>query len=424
MENKLKNKTSSKILYQTPKASNKKICLRKKNDLNQSFSSLKSSLSAKVKENRELIIPHKNTTNHLNTPNNKKVLNKVKEENKKFPLKITKENMYKNEKYLLKNIRNNIEGDNDIINKQKIKSKSLNIIPLPTKKKPTFPKKLSQDTIKKERYSPQLKKNKSFTIKDKKERKSDLKCLKNNFMKDKEIINKNILKSKNEIDIIPISKNNSNNSKSKINSAKINSRIKKIEFLYIPHIVLDPLDVLTNQIELILQKFEERIKNLNKLNKEKNIKYIIKSAYADYSDELIKLYQEKENELIKINNNYNKEIYNLLFNDGKDNEELIKKNKEIKIKEVEKIFQEKKEKIKIEFKNKIEEIKKTYNIMEQIELNKKLILEMKNKFLKVFNDKNMINKKGINFSLSDYKNSIRYSKNKIDKLRNKSFQKK
>ena len=424
MENELKNKTSSKILYQTPKASNKKICLRKKNDLNQSFSSLKSSLSAKVKENRELIIPHKNTTNHLNTPNNKKVLNKVKEENKKFPLKITKENMHKNDKYLLKNIRNNIEGDNDIINKQKIKSKSLNIIPLPTKKKPTFPKKLSQDTIKKERYSPQLKKNKSFTIIDKKERKSDLKCLKNNFIKDKEIINKNILKSKNEIDIIPISKNNSNNSKSKINSAKINSRIKKIEFLYIPHIVLDPLDVLTNQIELILQKFEERIKNLNKLNKEKNIKYIIKSAYADYSDELIKLYQEKENELITINNNYNKEIYNLLFNDGKDNEELIKKNKEIKIKEVEKIFQEKKEKIKIEFKNKIEEIKKTYDIMEQIELNKKLILEMKNKFLKVFNDKNMINKKGINFSLSDYKNSIRYSKNKIDKLKNKSFQKK
>ena len=125
-----------------------------------------------------------------------------------------------------------------------------------------------------------------------------------------------------------------------------------------------------------------------------------------------------------MNNNYNKEIYNLLFNDGKDNEELIKKNKEIKIKEVEKIFQEKKEKIKIEFKNKIEEIKKTYDIMEQIELNKKLILEMKNKFLKVFNDKNMINKKGINFSLSDYKNNIRYSKNKIDKLKNKSFQKK
>ena len=99
---------------------------------------MKSSLSAKVKENRELIIPHKNTTNHLNTPNNKKVLNKVKEENKKFPLKITKENMHKNDKYLLKNIRNNIEGDNDIINKQKIKLKSLNIVPLPTKKKPTF----------------------------------------------------------------------------------------------------------------------------------------------------------------------------------------------------------------------------------------------------------------------------------------------
>ena len=34
-------------------------------------------------------------------------------------------------------------------------------------------------------------------------------------------------------------------------------KTKKQEFLYVPHIVLDPLDVLNNQIEIILSRFEE-----------------------------------------------------------------------------------------------------------------------------------------------------------------------
>ena len=48
---------------------------------------------------------------------------------------------------------------------------------------------------------------------------------------------------------------------------------------------------------------------------------------------------------------------------------------------------------------------------------------MKNKFLKIFNDKNMINKKGINFSLKDYKNSLKHSLIKSGKLRSSSFEK-
>ena len=48
---------------------------------------------------------------------------------------------------------------------------------------------------------------------------------------------------------------------------------------------------------------------------------------------------------------------------------------------------------------------------------------MKNKFLKIFNDKNMINKKGINFSLKDYKNSIKFSTIQKKNIRNSSYQK-
>ena len=49
---------------------------------------------------------------------------------------------------------------------------------------------------------------------------------------------------------------------------------------------------------------------------------------------------------------------------------------------------------------------------------------MKNKFLRIFNDKNMINKKGINFSLKDFKNSLKKSNIKAKKLRSSSFEKK
>ena len=208
-----------------------------------------------------------------------------------------------------------------------------------------------------------------------------------------------------------------------MNSARQYSRTRSMEFLYLPHIILDPLDVLNNQIEIVLQKYEDKIKNLNELH-EKNIQTKIKSINEEYSNELYKLYQERGNELIQIKNNYNKEIYNLTYNNGTISEEELNNNKDTQIKEVEKKFKEKKVQLKMEFKINIEEINNSFNINEQIDLNKKLILEMKNKFLKIFNDKNMINKKGINFSPRDYKNIIKESKNIDSKLRNSSFHKK
>ena len=151
---------------------------------------------------------------------------------------------------------------------------------------------------------------------------------------------------------------------------------------------------------------------------------MIQSAKKDYANKLFLLYQEKGKEIIKINDSYNKGIYNMIYNDEKITEDELNNNKEIQLKEIQKQFSEKKEILKIEFKNKINEINNSYNTLEQLKLNKKLIIEMKNKFIKIFNDKNMINKKGINFSLKDYTNIIKNQNINVGKLRNSSFTKK
>jgi len=423
-KNDIKHKNSKKAGFQTPKMINKKISLKKNKSTgniltksSDSFSKLETPLSARnLKNKQHNYIKHKDTLNNMN---NKKILIKIKEEKSKNPLTIAKNSLIKNDK----NIK---EDKNKIINKQKLISKNLNIIPLPIKKNSETIKNSNKIFIKNIKSSPRLlNKNQLFT--DKRENnqlksKTEPKNSNKDFIKDKEKINKNILKSKNEIGIIPIKRNNTQKI---INSASPSSRTKKFEFLYIPHIILDPLDVLNNQIEIILQKYEDKIKSLNQLNIENNIKNKIKSANKEFANDLLQLYKEKVKELINIKNIYNKEIYNLTYNnDIKINEDEIKNRKEILVKEVVKNFQEKKEKLKSEYKNKIEDIKKSYDINEQIELNKKIIVEMKNKFLKIFNDKNMINKRGINFSLKDYKSSIKLSKIQMKNIRNSSYQKK
>ena len=415
----IKNKNSPKLEFQTPKIINKKITLRTTKSTGNiftkskdSFSKIEAPLSARNQKNKEHnYIKNKDTLNNIN---NKIILNKIKEEKNKNP--FTENAIIKNNK--------NLKEDKNKISKQKLESKNLNIIPLPIRKNSDTIKNNNKTCIKNIKSSPRLlNKNQSFTnINENNQLKSKTK-LKNsnkNCLKDKEKINKNILKSKNELGIIPIKRNNTQKI---INSASLSSRTKKFEFLYVPHIILDPLDVLSNQIEIILQKYKDKIKSLNQSNNENNINNKIKSANMQYANDLLQLYEEKEKELINIKSNYNKEIYNLTYNNGKINEDEINRNREIQIKEVENQFQEKKEKLKNEFKDKIEEIKKLYDINEQIELNKKLIVEMKNKFLKIFNDKNMINKKGINFSLKDYKNSIKFSTIQKKNIRNSSYKK-
>ena len=403
-------KHHSKNIIKTPKILNKKISLKKTkssgnllNKSSESFSKLKTPfIESKQKNKNNNYIPKKNSTKNFNEVNNKEKIEK-----EKLKIKLDK----------------NKNADKNILNQKKINSRNLNIIPLPFKKKITSDKMLNKTLEKNDRYSPRIiKKNKSFSNKNENIHEKE-KNEKKSINQKGEKINKNLLKHKKEQDIIPIAIKNFDSVKN-INSERLKTRSKKFEFLYMPHIILDPLDVLNNQIEIILQKYEEKIKLLNNSNSITNINYIIKSTSEKYTKDLFDLYQEKENELNIIKNNYNKQMYNLNYNNENINEDEINKNKETQIKDLEEKFKEKKEKLKNDFKNKIEDIKKPYNKKEQIDLNKKFYMEMKNKFLKIFNDKNMINKRGINFSLKDYKSSIKLSKIQMKNIRNSSYQKK
>ena len=407
MENNSKNKISSKYGFQTPKVINKMISLKKVrssgNMLKKSmecFPSLNTPMNMRKNKNQQFNKNNSiNTQNHLNTLTEQNINKKVKKIKINFTFKSTKEkNQFNKNKFEINNKEaKKFEINSNEINKPKLSnSKSLNIIPLPSKKYTGSPKFLNTSG------SPKIlrKTNSLKSIKKGLENENNLKS-----GKEKEIINK--------INIKTSLRNSPSSAKPKLKN-------KSFEFLYLPHIVLDPLDVLNNQIEIILQKNEDEIKHLNELNYSQNIENLQK----DYANNLYFLYQEKGKELIKIKNNYNKEIYNISYKDGNITEEELNKNTDIKINEIEKIFNEKKDKLKNEFHAKIEEIKNSFNILEQIELNKNLILEMKNKFSKIFKDKNMANKKGINFSLKDYKSIMKQSKIKISKLRNSSFHKK
>ena len=372
------------------------------------FSSIKP-FSEKGKKNK--ISNYKKNKN--DESNHKIITNKIKQIKDKFSPKITKENRVKTENNFYNNEKSNNKlflNSRNKLNKSKLGSKSLNIIPLTLGKNSNSPKVSKENIEKKNLNSMKLINNNIVYGKENKK-----------VLKEKEIINKNILKPKKDIDFIPINRNDTRNN---LNSARQQTRTKRIEFLYLPHIILDPLDVLNNQIEIILQKYEDKIKKFIETNKSKSVENMIQSAKKDYANKLFLLYQEKGKEIIKINNSYNKGIYNMIYNDEKITEDELNNNKEIQLKEIQKQFSEKKEILKIEFKNKINEINNSYNTFEQMKLNKKLIIEMKNKFIKIFNDKNMINKKGINFSLKDYTNIIKNQNINVGKLRNSSFTKK
>ena len=209
------------------------------------------------------------------------------------------------------------------------------------------------------------------------------------------------------------------NNKNNMNSIKPTTKPKKQEFLYIPHIVLDPLDVLKNQIEIILSKYDTKIKTLNKSNIENTAHFLIKKHNEEYTNKLQEIYDNQETELIKLKNQYSLKLYKLSINNEEEEEdenkkkiEELKQQRDNEINELEKKFIEKKKELKDEFRKRMEDMKKSYDFEKQKNLNKEMIDEIKKNFVKIFNDRNMMNKKGINFSLKDYKKCIKNNKNK------------
>ena len=416
MKNEITNKIHSKNEFQTPKIINKKQSLRKtksssniisKNSESLSLSKIPLSARTHIKQKSNYVKNKIETNpNYSNNDkiNEKKIFKRLIPINRnKNSFKISKkenDKIIKNKNSINKEDKKCDKKEKKIVEKINKVNNKLNIIPLPIKRISGSPPSSHKFMSRNCNYSP----------------KGVNKHIMNNSSYNNKII-RNDIKYGKEI----IKKDNLNNSKKNLNKSMHSSSSKKIEFLYLPHIVLDPLDVLKNQIEIILQKYEDKIILLNKSNIEENIHTLIINAHKNYANNLYEIYQEKEKELFKAKNNYNIEIYNMMYNENNNKMEIINKKRDNQIEIIENNFKEKKDKLKNEFRNKIEEIKKSDYFMKQVELNKKMIIEMKNKFLKIFNDKNIINKKGINFTMNDYKKRIKYKNASVDKLRNTSY---
>ena len=229
--------------------------------------------------------------------------------------------------------------------------------------------------------------------------KEKLKSIKNNNFTQRNSIN--------SINSIKININNNNNKKLRTstpgirdneeNKDKTNKKEKenKIDPLYIPHIIKDPLDILKQKIEIILEQSNEEINNLS--NKISLIDIEMESAFAqeheNYSKNLETIYKEKETKLKETYKKYDFALYKMFKTYGEKNNIIydeMMKDKVEQILEIEQEFNNKKNKLKNNLNEKIEEVKKSYEKkrQEQEIFNKKYINDIKKKIYNLLYDKN------------------------------------
>ena len=189
-----------------------------------------------------------------------------------------------------------------------------------------------------------------------------------------------------------------NNEEDKNNkNEKEKEKEKKIELdpLYIPHIVKDPLDILKQKVELILEQSNEDINNLS--NKISLIDIEMESAFAqeheNFSKNLEMLYKEKENKLRETYKKYDFALYKMFKTYGEKNNVIydeMMKDKVEQILEIEQEFNNKKNKLKNNLNEKIEDVKKLYEKkrQEQEIFNNKFINDIKKKIYIILYDKN------------------------------------
>ena len=229
--------------------------------------------------------------------------------------------------------------------------------------------------------------------------KEKLKSIKNNNITQRNSIN--------SINSIKININNNNNKKLRTstpgirdneeNKDKTNKKEKenKIDPLYIPHIIKDPLDIFKQKIEIILEQSNEEINNLS--NKISLIDIEMESAFAqeheNYSKNLETIYKEKETKLKETYKKYDFALYKMFKTYGEKNNIIydeMMKDKVEQILEIEQEFNNKKNKLKNNLNEKIEEVKKSYEKkrQEQEIFNKKYINDIKKKIYNLLYDKN------------------------------------
>ena len=168
-----------------------------------------------------------------------------------------------------------------------------------------------------------------------------------------------------------------------------------IDPLYIPHIVQDPLDVLKDKVNLIIEQSNEDITNLS--NKICLIDIEMETAFAKEHENFAKnleiIYKEKEKKLRETYKKYDFALYKMFKTYGQKNNVIydeMMKDKVDQILEIEQEFNNKKNKLKNNLSEKIEEIKKIYEKkrQEQDVINNKIINDIKNNIYNILYDKN------------------------------------
>ena len=188
--------------------------------------------------------------------------------------------------------------------------------------------------------------------------------------------------------------------------------------LYIPHVVLDPLDIIKTKLNKVLKGFNDKIINISQSSSMLDITMQTNFAqiYDDYTAELQEIYRQKENKLMEIDDKYEQVLYQMLEEYGdKDNilyDELLKEKEEL-LANIEKDFINSKKELKLKFKNKIEELKKNTEENKQKMINEEIVDDFKKQVNDIFirKEENLTERK----CQSNYKRKIKnFDTNKID----------
>jgi len=188
----------------------------------------------------------------------------------------------------------------------------------------------------------------------------------------------------------PLKEKPNKNSVSSFSSIKCKEENKK-EALYIPHIVMSPLDILLQKINVVIDVTSDEIDNIcnsisvNDINKEKQLYKI----YENYSKQLIELYKKKEQKLKNIYYKYNRAIYSIKKkNENKNNlniDEIIN-NKQKDIEEIKQEFNLEKNLLKNDLGTNVNLIKNKEKIQLENILDCKLIDKIKKKLYEIIDN--------------------------------------
>lgn len=216
-----------------------------------------------------------------------------------------------------------------------------------------------------------------------------------------------------------------NNDSNKNGSIENKNKESIVDPLYIPHIVKDPLDILKEKIELILERSNEDINKI--INGISILDLEMENAYAKehciYAKELLNIYNEKEQKQIDINNKYDYELYKMFKDNGTDNNNIynnMMKEKVEQILNIEKEFNNKKLNLKNNFNSKIEEINKIYELKRKEIENKNISMlnEIKDNIYEIiYDEKRKIELKKNKSKLNVHKND---KNNKSKSIRKKN----